>query len=102
MPRPYPRGFGDDVVRVVRNREDGVRIEQIATDVGIHPMTLTKWMRRADVDDGAKPGTSRIESVELRELRRRTRLLEQENEVLRRAGAYLLQAYLPGKGSTRS
>ena len=32
-----------------------------------------------------------------RELRRRTRLLEQENEVLRRAAAYLSQANLPGK-----
>lgn len=102
VPRPYPREFRDDVVRVARNREDGVTIEQIATDFGIHPMTLTKWMRQADVDDGAKPGASRTESVELRELRRRTRLLEQENEVLRRAAAYLSQANLPGKGSTRS
>lgn len=98
MPRPYPKEFRDDVVRVARNREDGVTIEQIAADFGIHPMTLTKWMRQADVDDGAKPGTSRTESVELRELRRRTRLLEQENEVLRRAAAYLSQANLPGKG----
>ena len=30
------------------------------------------------------------------------RLLEQENEVLRRAAAYLSQANLPGKGGTRS
>ncbi len=102
MPRPYPLEFRDDVVRVVRNREDGVTIEQVATDFGIHPMTLTKWMRQADVDDGAKPGTSRTESVELRELRRRNRLLEHEDEVLRRAAAYLSQAFLPGKGSTRS
>jgi transposase len=85
-----------------RNRDDGVTIEQIATDFGVHPMTLTKWMRQADVDDGAKPGRSTSESGELRELRRRNRLLEQENEVLRRAAAYLSQANLPGKGSTRS
>jgi transposase len=26
--------------RVARNREDGVTIEQIAADFGIHPMTL--------------------------------------------------------------
>jgi transposase len=102
VPRPYPREFRDDVVRVARNREDGVTIEQIAADFGIHPMTLTKWMRQADVDDGAKPGRSTSESGELRELRRRNRLLEQENEVLRRAAAYLSQANLPGKGSTRS
>jgi len=102
VPRPYPREFRDDVVRVARNREDGVTIEQIAADFGIHPMTLSKWMRQADVDDGAKPGINRTESVELRELRRRNRLLEQENEVLRRAAAYLSQANLPGKVTTRS
>lgn len=102
VPKPYPREFRDDVVRVARNREDGVTLEQVAADFGIHPMTLSKWMRQADIDEGNKPGTSSSESAELRELRRRTRLLEQENEVLRRAAAYLSQANLPGKGSTRS
>jgi len=102
VPKPYPREFRDDVVRVARNREPGVSVEQIAKDFGVHPMTLFKWMRQADVDDGARPGTSRAEGVELREARKRIRLLEQENEVLRRAAAYLSQANLPGKGSTRS
>lgn len=71
MPRPYPREFRDDVVRVARNRDDGVTIEQIATDFGVHPMTLTKWMRQADIDEGAKSGKSTSDSAELRELRRR-------------------------------
>jgi transposase-like protein len=34
------------------------------------------------------------ESEEVKDLRRRNRLLEQENEVLRRAAAYLSQANL--------
>jgi transposase len=102
VPRPYPREFRDDVVRVARNRDDGVSLEQIAADFGVHPMTLSKWMRQADIDDGSKPGRSTSESGELRELRRRNRLLEQENEVLRRAAAYLSQSNLPGKGFTRS
>ena len=95
MPRPYPREFRDDVVRVARNRDDGVTIEQIAADFGIHPMTLSKWMRQADVDDGDRPGVTTTESAENRELKKRVRLLEQENEVLRRAAAYLGQASLP-------
>ncbi len=103
MPKPYPTEFRDDVVRVARNREPGVTIEQIAKDFGVHPMTLQKWACVApDVDEGAKPGQSRVEGAELREARKRIRLLEQENEVLRRAAAYLSQANLPGKGSTRS
>ncbi len=44
-----------------------------------------------------RPGVTASESVELRELRRRNRLLEQEVEVIRRAAAYLSQAHLPGK-----
>jgi transposase len=102
MARPYPKEFREDVVRVARNREDGVTIEQIAADFGVHPMTLRKWIRQADIDDGAAPGTTTGESAELRELRRRNRLLEQENEVLRRAAAYLSQSNLPGKRFTRS
>jgi transposase InsO family protein len=38
-------------------------------------MTLTKWMRRADVDEGTKPGKNTSDSAELRG---RNRLLEQE------------------------
>ncbi len=102
VPKPYPQEFREDVVRVARQREDGVTLDQIAADFGIHPMTLSKWMRQADIDEGNRPGTSSDESAELRELRRRNRLLEQENEVLRRAAAYLSQAQLPGKRSTRS
>ncbi|NNG21224.1 IS3 family transposase [Naumannella sp. ID2617S] len=95
MPKPYPSGFRDDVVRVARNREPGVTIEQIARDFGVHPMTLQKWLGRADIDEGAKPGQTRTEAAEIRELKKRNRFLEQENEVLRRAAAYLSQANLP-------
>jgi transposase-like protein len=65
-------------------------------------MTLHKWMRQADIDEETKPGRSTGDSGELRDARRRIKLLEQENEVLRRAAAYLSQANLPGKSSTRS
>ena len=70
MAKPYPREFRDDVVRVARNRDDGVTIEQVASDFGVHPMTLPKWMCQSDVDDGVKPGNSSSESAELRAARR--------------------------------
>ena len=102
MPKPFPREFREDVVRVARSRDAGVTLEQVAHDFGIHPMTLSKWLRQADIDDGSRPGRSSSESADLRAANRRIRLLGQENEVLRRAAAYLSQANLPGKGSTRS
>ena len=95
MPKPYPKEFRDDVVRVARNRESGVTLEQVAADFGIHAMTLSGWMKKAEVDDGTRPGVTSVESVETRALKKRVRLLEQENEVLRRAAAYLGQANLP-------
>ena len=52
----YPEEFRQDVVRVARNRGPGVTVEQVAADFGVHAMTLWKWMRRADIDDGTKPG----------------------------------------------
>uniref|UniRef100_A0AAU1U3Q8 Transposase n=1 Tax=Streptomyces sp. NBC_00119 TaxID=2975659 RepID=A0AAU1U3Q8_9ACTN len=67
MPKPYPEEFREDVVRVARNRGPGVTVEQVAADFGVHAMTLWKWMRRADIDDGTKPGTTSQESAELRE-----------------------------------
>ena len=73
---------------------------QIAKDFGISDSCLRNWMRAADVEDGNRPGVTAAESAELRDLRRRNRLLEQEVEVLRRATAYLSQAHLPGKGSS--
>jgi transposase len=97
MPRPFPKEFREDVVRVARGRGPGVTLERVAADFGVHPMTLSKWLRQAEIEDGHRPGTTAGESVELREARRRIRLLEQENEVLRRAAAYLSQASLPGK-----
>uniref|UniRef100_A0AAU2W1A9 Transposase n=1 Tax=Streptomyces sp. NBC_00008 TaxID=2903610 RepID=A0AAU2W1A9_9ACTN len=102
MSKPHPEEFRQDVVRVARNRGAGLTVERVSTAFGVHPMTLWKWMRRADIDDGTKPGTASQGNTELREARRRIKLLEQENEVLRRAAAYLTQAHLPGNGSTRS
>ena len=100
MPAAHPKEFRDDVVAVARRGE--APLGQVAKDFGISESCLRNWLKSADVEDGIRPGTTRQEFDELRELKKRNRLLEQENEVLRRAAAYLSQAHLPGKGSTRS
>lgn len=97
MAKPYPREFREDVVRVARARPEGVSLEQIADDFGISGGTLSNWLKAADVEDGTRSGVTRAESEELRALKRRNKLLEQENEVLRRAAAYLSQANIRPK-----
>lgn len=95
MAKPYPKEFRDDVVRVARQGQSS--LAQIAKDFGISEGTLSNWMKRADIEDGKRPGMTEDDRKELREANKRIRLLEQENEVLRRAAAYLSQANLSGK-----
>lgn len=102
MPRAFAREFRDDVVKVAQRREPRVTIKGIADVLWISEACLQNWLRQADVEAYRRPGMSSSESAELRELCRRKGLLDQENEVLRRTAAYLLQAILLGKGSTRS
>ncbi len=71
-------------------------ISQIAKDFGISDSCPRNWLQAADVEDGKRPGVTASESTELREAKKRVRLLEQENEVLRLAAAYFAQAHLPG------
>jgi len=95
MAKAYPKEFRDDVVAVARKGQ--APLSQIAKDFGISEGTLSNWLKKADVEDGNRRGVTEKQSVEVRELKKRNRLLEQENEVLRRAAAYLSQANLPGK-----
>ena len=95
MAKPYPQEFRDDVVAVARQGQ--ASLKQIAKDFGISEGSLMNWMKQADIEDGRRPGLNDADRAELRELKKRNRLLEQENEVLRRAAAYLSQANLPGK-----
>lgn len=41
----YPKEFKEDVIRVARDRGPGETLEQIAHDFGVHPVTLSKWLR---------------------------------------------------------
>lgn len=93
MPKPYPREFRENVVAVARQGDEGVA--QIAKDFGIAESCLRNWLSAADAEDGKRGGSKALEGEQLRELKRRNRLLEQENEVLRRAAAYLSQGIIP-------
>jgi transposase-like protein len=93
MPKPYPREFRENVVAVARQGEAG--IAQIAKDFGIAESCLRNWLSAADAEDGKRGGPKAQEAEQLRDLRRRNRLLVQENEVLRRAAAYLSQGINP-------
>lgn len=93
MPKAFPLEFRRDVVAVARKGE--APLSQIAKDFGISESCLHRWLKLADVDDGVRPGVTSRESAELRELKKRNRTLEQENEILRRAAAYFAREISP-------
>ena len=92
MPKAFPKEFRRDVVEVARKRE--APVAQVARDFGISESCLHRWLQQADIEDGVRDGTP-SESAEMRELKKRNRLLEQENEILRRAAAFFAKDVLP-------
>jgi len=86
MPRPHPPEFRQRAVELARTKAKP--ISQLAKDLGISESCLRTWMLRADVEDGTREGVTSTERAELVELRRKLRVSEMENEILRRAAAY--------------
>lgn len=53
-------------------------VERVAEQLGMHPMTLRKWVRQAEVDGGVRPGITTVDAERMAKL-------EQENKELKRA-----------------
>jgi transposase len=98
MPRRYRPEFRARAVALVRV---GKQAKQTAVELNIHPVTLSKWLRQDDIDNGRRPGTPSIESAELRAARRRIRELETELGIIRQAAKFIGEDKPRPKGSTR-
>ena len=86
MPRPHPPEFRQRAVELARTKVKP--ISQLAKDLGISESCLRTWMLKAEIEDGSREGVTTSERAELVELRRKLRVSEMENEILRRAAAY--------------
>jgi transposase len=85
MPAPHPPEFRQRAVELAQQGDKP--IAQLAKDLRISESCLRRWIDQSDVDDGVKAGLSSGEKKELTELRRRVRVLEMEQEILKRAAA---------------
>ncbi len=101
MPKPFPKEFRRDVIAVAPQGDQS--IAQVARSFGVSESCLQRWLKIADREDGRTGGTSSTVAsgvgvdleAENRELRKRAKQLEQENEILRRATAYFARDVLP-------
>jgi transposase len=82
----YPEEFRHRAVELARLREKPRR--QLAADLGISEQTLSNWLKQAEIDEGRREGLTTEERAELVRLRRANRVLEMENEILKRAAAF--------------
>jgi len=69
-------------------------IRSIAEKIGCTAETLRIWVRRAERDQGLRPGPTTAERTRLQELERENRDLKRVNEILRKASAFFAQAEL--------
>ena len=63
-------------------------IESIAKQLGVHSETLRTWVRRAEIDAGARPGPTSSELDEIKRLKRENAELRRANEILKAASAF--------------
>jgi transposase-like protein len=66
----------------------------IAAKIGCTAQTLSDWVKKAEIDSGARAGVPTEVADRLKALERENRELRQANEILRKASAYFAQAEL--------
>jgi transposase len=64
-------------------------MKAVAAKLGVkHAETVRSWVRQAEVDAGARPGTTSQESQELKRLKRENAELRRANEILKAAAGF--------------
>jgi transposase len=86
-----PRKYGDELREratrmAVEARQDPATragaIKRVADQLGMHPETLRSWVRRAEIDDGVRPGTTTGNGDRIAQLERENRELRRANHIL--------------------
>jgi transposase len=92
-PRKYPDELRERATRLaVEARRDPATatgaLKRIADQLGVHPEALRGWVKQAEVDLGARPGTSSGDAARIAQLERENRELRRANAILKSASAF--------------
>jgi transposase len=93
-PSSYPVELRQRAVRMVAETKadypsEFAAIGAVARKLGIgSPETLRKWIRRAEVDAGQRPGLTTAEHEQIKALKKENAELRRANEILKSASAF--------------
>lgn len=92
-PGSYPVELRERAVRLVREGEAAYGSEwgaicAVAEMLGPTAETVRKWVRRAEIDEGTRPGLTTDERARLKQLERENFELRRANEILRSASLF--------------
>ena len=92
-PQRYPDELRERAVRMVQEirRETGEShgvVTRVARELGVGPESLRQWVNRAEVDAGARPGTTSADAERIRDLERENRELRRANDILKAASVF--------------
>jgi transposase len=93
-PSSYPPELRQRAVRLVAETKseypsEYAAMEAISRKLGIGtPETVRKWVRRAEVDAGERPGTTSSDAELIKKLKRENSELRRANEILKTASAF--------------
>lgn len=92
-PKKYPDELRERATRLaVEARRDPQAgpgaIRRIAGQLGVHPEALRTWVKRAETDEGTRPGTSSPDAARIAELEREVRELRRANQILKSAASF--------------
>ena len=91
--RRYTEEEKAQAVRLVRQlrRELGTEhgtIQRVADQLGYGVETVRKWVKRADIDEGLKAGTSSEDAARIKALEQEVKELRRANSILKSASAF--------------
>ena len=89
----YPKEVRERAVHLVLEHEreypsQWAAICSIAAKLGMTPETLRKWVRRAETDEGLRPGLTTTERERMKALEKENRELRRANEILKAAAVF--------------
>ncbi len=58
-------------------------IRRIGEELGVHPEALRTWVKKAQIDQGTRPGTTTDEAQRIKELQKKIRELRRANAILK-------------------